>query len=217
LTDPLFIAYLTFTFLLAVTPGSTTAVVVRNTLSAGRRAGLATAAGAALGNTSQATAAGLGLAVLLAQFPAAAYFVRLGGAAYLAWLGATSIWRVSRRSNAGFRALSIDATAVQHERSNTAQTGTSVRQGLTVNLLNPAVTTFYLVVVPSFLPAGAPRWYYAFLASIHIAIAFCCHGAWALAFHRLRELFRMPQARRVLEAATGVVLLALAAQVILQT
>lgn len=52
-------AYLSFTFILAVTPGSTTAVVVRKTLAAGRAAGFAAAAGAALGNTPQATAAEL--------------------------------------------------------------------------------------------------------------------------------------------------------------
>ena len=44
--DPLLIAYLSFTFLLAVTPGATTAVVVRNTLAGGRGAGFAAAAGA---------------------------------------------------------------------------------------------------------------------------------------------------------------------------
>lgn len=41
------IEYLTFTFILVVTPGSTTAVVVRNTLEGGRRAGYVTALAAA--------------------------------------------------------------------------------------------------------------------------------------------------------------------------
>ena len=50
--DPSFLAYLSFTFILVVPPGSTTAVVVRNTLEGGRRAGYATALGAALANIS---------------------------------------------------------------------------------------------------------------------------------------------------------------------
>jgi threonine/homoserine/homoserine lactone efflux protein len=207
--DPLLVAYLSFTFVLAVTPGSTTAVVVRNTLAGGKRAGFAAAAGAALGNTSQATAAGLGLAVVLARFPSAIVLLRVLGGAYLAWLGASSIWRVARRREGELRVLSADAAPP-------GQRHASFRQGLTVNLLNPAISTFYLVVVPSFLPAGAPRWYYALLASMHIAIAFTCHGVWAVAFDRLREFFRMPTARRVLEAATGIALLALAGRVFLQ-
>lgn len=206
----LLVAYLTFTFILAVTPGSTTAVVVRNTLAGGRRSGLAAAAGAALGNTSQATAAGLGLAVVVARFPMALTVLRIAGALYLAWLGGTSIWRVAQRRDGALRALAED------QREPRPEHHASFRQGLTVNLLNPSIATFYLVIVPSFLPPSAPRWFYAMLAAMHIAIAFTCHGAWTLAFHQLREFFRMPTARRVLEAATGAALLGLAARVFFQ-
>jgi threonine/homoserine/homoserine lactone efflux protein len=208
--DPLLVAYLSFTFILAATPGSTTAVVVRNTLAGGRGAGFAAAAGAALGNTSQAAAAGLGVAVVLARFPAAIVLLRLLGAAYLAWLGASSIWRVAQRREPALAVLAAGGSVSRAERR------TSFRQGLTVNLLNPAITTFYLVVVPSFLPAGAPAWYYAALAAVHIAIAFTCHGVWAMAFDRLRDFFRVPAARRALEVATGAALLGLAARVFTQ-
>ena len=207
--DPLLVAYLSFTFILAVTPGSTTAVVVRNTLAGGRLAGFATAAGAALGNTSQATAAGLGLAVLFARFPSAIVVLRVCGAAYLAWLGVSGIWRVARGHEGTLRVLAAGDRVVPNDERRAG-----FRQGLTVNLLNPAISTFYLVVVPSFLPAGAPRWYYALLAAMHVAIAFACHGVWALAFDRLREFFRVPAARRTLEAATGVAMIGLAVRVL---
>ena len=207
---PLLVAYLTFTFILAVTPGSTTAVVVRNTLAGGRTAGFAAAAGAAVGNTSQAAAAGLGLAVILARFPSALIALRMAGALYLGWLGSVSLWRVVFKQDSGLRLLAEPPALSQAERR------ASFRQGLAVNLLNPVISTFYLVVVPSFLPPGAPGWYYPALALMHIAIAFTCHGVWALAFDRLRHFFREPTARRVLEAATGVALLGLAVRVFLQ-
>jgi threonine/homoserine/homoserine lactone efflux protein len=207
--DPLLVAYLSFTFILAVTPGSTTAVVVRNTLAGGRRAGFATAAGAALGNTSQATAAGLGLTVLFARFPSAIVVLRVVGAAYLAWLGVSGIWRVARGHEGTLRVLAAGDRALSIEERRASFT-----QGLTVNLLNPAISTFYLVVVPSFLPATAPRWYYALLAAMHVVIAFTCHGVWALAFDRLREFFRVPAARRTLETATGVAMIGLAVRVL---
>jgi threonine/homoserine/homoserine lactone efflux protein len=220
--DPLLLAYLTYTAILVVTPGSTTAVVVRNTLAGGRGAGLAAAAGAALGNTSHAAAAGLGLTMVLARWPLAMSGLRVAGALYLAWLGLVSMYRVARHADGGIR-FSSDQThppslAQTPARASAGQAPaypTSIRQGLTINLLNPAIATFYLVVVPSFLPAGAPRWYFAVLAALHIVMAFTCHGVWALGLDRLRRLFHPPLARRGLEALTAVALLALAVRVLL--
>lgn len=202
------ISYLLFTFALVATPGSTTAVVVRNTLTGGRAAGLLTAAGAALGNSTHATAAGLGLALLLARWPGAFTVVRIGGGLYLAWLGLVSLWRAVRFADGGVPLPSTSAAASETERTR------SFRQGLTVNLLNPAVTTFYLVVVPSFLPSGAPPGYFAALAAIHVSLALACHGVWVLAFDRVRHFFHRPVARRTLEAISGIALVGLALRVL---
>jgi threonine/homoserine/homoserine lactone efflux protein len=199
------LAYLTFTFVLVVTPGAATTVVIRNTLDGGRAAGLAAAAGAAVGNTSHATAAGLGLSLLLGRWPAVLGLIRVAGGLYLAWLGLVSFWRASRPSRSG-GALAPPMSPDQRR--------ASFWQGLMVNLLNPPIITFYLVVVPSFMPAGGSGWYFAVLAAIHVSMAFCCHGAWAVAFDRVRELLTRPLSRRILEAATGVALLGLAVRVL---
>jgi threonine/homoserine/homoserine lactone efflux protein len=202
-------AFLTFTFILVITPGSTTAVVVRNTLAGGRAAGLRSAAGAALGNTTHAIVAWLGLAIVFARWPLAMTALRLAGAAYLAWLGSSSLYRVVRYADGGLRMMSDGANGPVPE----VRFG-SFRQGLTVNLLNPAIATFYLVVVPAFLAPGASRGYFAALAAIHITMAFVCHGLWALAFGRVRRLLRRPLARRFVEAATGVALIGLALRIV---
>ena len=97
-----------------------------------------------------------------------------------------------------------------------AQQRGSFRQGLTVNILNPAIATFYLIVVPSFLPSGASRWYFVMLAAMHVTLAFACHGLWAIGLDRIRRLFRRPGSRRLLEGATGVALIALAVRVFLR-
>jgi threonine/homoserine/homoserine lactone efflux protein len=203
------LAYLTFTFILVVTPGSTTAVVIRATLAGGRAAGLAAAAGAATGNTSHATAAGLGLAVVFARWPLALAALRIGGALYLAWLGALSVIGAVRHADGGMRVLDAEAEPNRLE----GRKG-SFRQGLMVNLLNPSIATFYLVVVPTFIPAGAPRWYFAALALLHIAMAFVCHAVWATALDKLRQFFRRPLARRTLEGVTGIALIALAIKIL---
>ena len=88
-----YLAYFAFTAVLVATPGATTAVVVRNTLAGGRRAGMAAALGAAIGNTTHAVAAGLGLAVLVARWPDALTAIRIAGGVYLGWLGLRSLAR----------------------------------------------------------------------------------------------------------------------------
>jgi threonine/homoserine/homoserine lactone efflux protein len=207
--DPLLGAYLAFTAILVVTPGSTTAVVGRNTLIAGRAAGLAAALGAAAANTLHATAAGLGLAVIFARWPMAMTTLRFAGAAYLAWLGIKSVSRVAIDPDGGLPLATNRSAAGGHS--------TGFRQGLTTNLLNPAIATFYLVVVPSFIPAGAHKWRFVLLAAIHVGMALFCHSVWAFGFHTLRQLFRPPLARRLFEGATGVALLGLALRVLMQS
>lgn len=199
--DPLLAAYLTTTFVLAVTPGATTAVVVRNTLARGWRGGLAGAGGAATGNTVQAIVAALGVAVIFKRWPQAATVLRIGGGLYLFWLGVGSVRRAFRRSAA---LIAPGATA--------ESASGAYRQGLAVNLLNPAITTFYLIILPSFIPRGAPRWYFGMLAAAHVTIAFCCHTVWAVAFDRLRRGAERPGLIRGLEVVTGLVLMALAIQ-----
>ena len=192
-----------------ITPGSTTAIVVRNTLMGGRIAGLTAALGAAAANTSHATAAGLGLAVVFARWPIALAVLRVAGACYLAWLGVASVLRVIRHADGGLALIAPSAA-----RPGLSAHGGSFRQGLTANLLNPAIATFYLVVVPSFIPAGAPQARFAVLAAIHVTMALVCHSVWALALDALRPLLRPAAARRALEAATGLALIFLAARVL---
>jgi threonine/homoserine/homoserine lactone efflux protein len=197
-----------------LTPGSTTAVIVRNTLMGGRLAGFAAAIGAALGNASHATAAGFGLAVVFARWPLAMSGLRFCGAAYLGWLGAKSLYRMLRYADGGLRLVDPAERAGRAARGQTNR-GSSFRQGLAVNLLNPAIATFYLVVVPSFVPGGAPGWYFAGLAAVHIAMALACHGTWAIALAQVRRVFRSPGPRRALEGATGVALVVLALRILL--
>ena len=90
------------------------------------------------------------------------------------------------------------------------QAAPPLRQGLLANIFNPSIGTFYLVIIPSFLPADASARIFALYAAIHISIAFCCHFAWAGAFDRLRVLFKQPVFARTVEGATGTALLWLA-------
>src|SRR6185436_14912692 len=192
-------SYISITFVFAVTPGATTAVVVRSALAGGPRAGLRMALGAAAANACQAAAAGFGLTLLLQRVPTAFATVRLAGAAYLAWLGLQSLWRI--RTTPGMPSRASTATG---------NLRTSFQQGLFTNLLNVSVTMFYIAIVPTFLPPDAGPIAFAQLAAIHITMAFGCHACWSVAFSRLQAWFARPAFWRALEAGMGVALLALA-------
>lgn len=202
-------AYLTFTTLLVLTPGSATAVVVRNVLDGGHRQGMAAALGAAAGNTTYATLSALGLAAVFARMPTAYLLLRIGGTAYLAWLGVRSLWGAWRHDPARLPGA-LDARG-----GNQAPAATEgFAQGLANNLINPAIATFYLAVVPSFLPeqtALSPR--YVVYAVLHITMALTYHSCWVWALHAMRTFWSQPHARRMLETLTGMALLALAARV----
>ena len=192
-----------------VTPGSTTAVVVRNTLEGGRRAGYATALGAAAANTAIATACGVGLSVLLVVWPGSLEAIRFGGALFLTGLGASSLMRAWRLPDGGIR-LALDPGA--HPPRSYA--GAYFGDGLAINLLSPVIIGYYLSVVPSFIPAGASRFYYSGLAATHVSLALFCHGAWAIALDAMRRFFVEPWKRRLLQGGTGLALIALAVSVV---
>jgi len=84
---PVLAAFALASLVLAATPGPGVLYIVTRTLAQGRRAGLASLAGVALGNLGNAMAASLGLAAVLAVSSLAFGVVKWAGAAYLVWLG----------------------------------------------------------------------------------------------------------------------------------
>ena len=92
-----FAAFTVVAALLTVTPGVDTLLVLRTTVSADRRTGLVTAAGVLTGILVWASAAGLGVAALLATSPTAYAVLKVVGAVYLAGLGGRLLWRAQRR------------------------------------------------------------------------------------------------------------------------
>ncbi len=158
--------------------------------------------GIGLANASWAVAAGLGITTVLVKAPIVFTAIRFGGAAYLAYLGLRALIRAWHTAADGLPTGS-DSAPTSPELSS------AFRDGVAVNLLNPPIAMFYLVVVPSFMPApSAGR--FALLASIHVTMAFVCHAVWAIGFDALRGIWTRPAARGSVEAAVGIALLALA-------
>ena len=183
---------------------------MRNTLEGGRRAGYLTALGAALANITIAIACGLGLSVLIAVWPGSLDAIRIAGATFLAWLGLASLYRAATRNDGGIR-LSLDPEAAPPR----SHAGAYVGDGLGINLLSPIHISFYLSVVPAFIPPGGSRLYYSGLAATHVSLALLCHSIWATALDAMRRWIVEPWKRRLLQAATGLALIALAIRVLM--
>ena len=72
---------------LVLTPGVSTAVVLRNSINGGTRAGIETAVGANAGSFCYGLLSAFGVALALQRWPGAWALLRFGGVFYLAWLG----------------------------------------------------------------------------------------------------------------------------------
>jgi threonine/homoserine/homoserine lactone efflux protein len=198
-------AFLAVAVPLVLTPGASTAVVLRNSLSGGTRAGLATALGANTGSLCYGLLCAFGFSIALQRFPAVWTFLRVVGCAFLAWLGGRSLWRAARPP-----AARIDRPR-RGGGLNVRNDARSFRDGFVTNVSNPALATFYFVVLPQFIPRGMPIVRGALLLTIiHVTLAASWHAAWAAAAGTLAHALLGGWPRRALDATAGVALLSLA-------
>jgi threonine/homoserine/homoserine lactone efflux protein len=178
-----------------MTPGQDTALTIRNTLTRGRRAGVFTAAGVAGGQATWTVAAAAGVAALIRASEPAFVALRLLGAAYLVFLGAQTILRAVRRGG----------VAPKRSGRPTHARG-SFRQGVVSNLGNPKMAVFFTSLLPQFGQTS-------FAAMLSLGLLFCTMTfAWltgyAVTVAKAGDLLRKPRVRRLVDAVTGVVLVA---------
>jgi len=188
-------AYLLVSAIVIVTPGQDTALTIRNSLMGGRPAGLATAAGVSAGQAVWTLATSVGLAALLVASEPAFVALKLVGAAYLVYLGAQALL------------AAIRGRARAHVATGSSTPGTAFRQGLLSNLGNPKMAVFFSSLLPQF--GGT-----SFASLFALGLVFCTMtliwlSAYAVAVARAGDFLRRPAIRRVLDAATGLVLTAL--------
>jgi threonine/homoserine/homoserine lactone efflux protein len=193
------LAFVAVAAVVIVTPGQDTALTIRNTLTGGRRGGLATAVGVSSGQAVWALATSVGLAAVVVASERVFLAVKLVGAAYLVYLGAHSLWRAWARRGAAPSMV-----------DRSLDRGTAFRQGLVSNLGNPKMAVFFTSLLPQFA-SGEDA---AFLDLLGLGLLFCAMtvvwlAGYALAVDRASAFLRRPIVRRTLDAVTGVVLVAL--------
>jgi len=194
LIPPKLLAFVLASVILAIVPGPAVIYLMTQTLSRGRRAGLASVAGVALGNLMNAAVASFGLAAILATSATAFSVVKLAGAAYLVWLG--------------IKALRGRPGAVPQATRAALRPAQLFRDAVVVAFLNPKTALFFAALLPQFVDAsaGAPLRQNLVFGSVFVAVALCTDTLYVLTASGLRAAVvgRSEWARlgRYLSAAT---------------
>jgi threonine/homoserine/homoserine lactone efflux protein len=179
-------AFVGISAIVICTPGPDTALIVRNSLLGGRATGVHTAAGIVSGIALWTLAASAGVAALVAASHPLFTALRIAGAAYLVWLGLSTL-RGHRRATIA------------------ARPGGGYRQGLLSNLGNPKIAVFFTSLLPQF---GT-----GFVQLAAFGMLFCAMGAlwltgYALVVARARRVILRPRVQRAIDALTGLTLVA---------
>jgi threonine/homoserine/homoserine lactone efflux protein len=193
------LAFVAVSAVVICTPGQDTALTIRNTLTGGRRSGIATAGGVATGQAVWTVAASAGVVALLTASEPVFRALKLVGAAYLVYLGVQSLWAAIRRRAHEHAVRSAPPLSP----------GRAMRQGVLSNLGNPKMAVFFASLLPQFAPEGSA----SFAVLLALGLLFCgMTFGWlllyAVAISRLGRLLTST-VRRALDAITGFVLVAL--------
>jgi threonine/homoserine/homoserine lactone efflux protein len=129
---------------MVLTPGPNMMYLVSRSVTQGRRAGIVSLGGVAIGFLVYLTAANLGLSVIFVHVPEAYLALKLAGAAYLGWLAVQAL-RPGGTSVFAPAALPADSPR------------RLFTMGLLTNLLNPKAAIMYLSLIPQFVrPEDGP-------------------------------------------------------------
>ena len=187
--------------LVLVTPGPDTALVTKNALIHGRRAGLATALGVAAGLLVWTLASALGIAAVVHASATAYEALKLVGAAYLVWLGIQALR--SAGAHAGARADARIGTQRLDARR-------SFRQGLISNLANPKIAVLFTSLLPQFIEGGhrvlLP---FLLLGGLFVVMTVAWLSGYALMAAKAGGLLTRPRVKVALDRVTGIVLVTL--------
>jgi threonine/homoserine/homoserine lactone efflux protein len=142
--------------IIAAVPGPGIIYVSARTLSGGRKAGIASTFGTALGGLVHVIAGGLGVSAIILASAQLFTGLKLVGALYLVWLG--------------IKAFREAGNAPQEE--TIAAGERAFREGIAVEALNPKTAAFFLAFIPQFLnpAAGHPALHFMALGLVSVAL-----------------------------------------------
>lgn len=206
---PTLAAYAATVAAIVLSPGPDTALILRHALAGGRGPGLAAVAGVQIGLLGHFTLAALGVSLLIASSPLLFKTVAFLGAAYLAWIGVHAIL--------GGGALKVRTDAPPAPLAPVTLVR-AAREAILCNLLNPKVVMLFLGLLPNFVDykAGNVFGQLVTLTSVLIVINVAWQAPMAFAADTLRRWLADAKAQRRVGVATGAVMIAFAALMVVE-
>jgi threonine/homoserine/homoserine lactone efflux protein len=186
-------------FVLIVIPGPSVMFEISRSVALGRRAGLATVVGNALGELAQAAAVAVGIGAIIQRSAPLFTLVKVIGVAYIILLGVRAIR--DRRSLSD--ALGVVAAPRSDRRIFV--------EGFAVGAANPKSLVFFAAVLPQFVvsEAGAVPLQLALLGAVFVAIALVSDSAWVVLAGTARDWFaRSPRRLELVGGAGGLMMIA---------
>jgi threonine/homoserine/homoserine lactone efflux protein len=152
-----FSLFLPAALIIAAVPGPGIFYVAARTLSGGKKAGIASTSGTALGGLVHVIAGGFGVSAIILASAQLFTLLKLAGAVYLIWLGIRT-----------FR----DAGKLPPERIGPIGAKRAFRDGVMVEALNPKTAAFFLAFITQFLDpaAGHPALQFMMLGLVSVAL-----------------------------------------------
>ncbi|GIG67229.1 threonine/homoserine/homoserine lactone efflux protein [Phytomonospora endophytica] len=185
---------------MVLTPGPNMIYLVSRSITQGRRAGLISLGGVAVGFVVYVIATAAGLAAVFALVPAVYTALKIAGAGYLLYLA--------------WQALKPGGKAVFAPKDLPVDSPRKLfTMGLVTNLLNPKIAILYVSLLPQFIdPEGAPVALQSLeLGLVQITIAITVNGLIAMGAGSIaRFLGKRPLWMRAQRWVMGTVLAALA-------
>jgi threonine/homoserine/homoserine lactone efflux protein len=197
---PNLLAFLAAAIVLVIMPGPTVLFVVGRSLALGRRGGLLSVLGNALGILPIIVAVSFGVGAIVSESVVVFTILKFAGAAYLIYLGVQAIRH--RRATA----LAVQAGATPKS------TLRLLGEGFVVGISNPKTIAFFVAVLPQFVApeAGWVPGQMLLLGGIFVVLALLSDGAWAFAAGSARDWFaRSPTRVERLGATGGVMMIGL--------
>ncbi|MGE6821951.1 LysE family translocator [Pseudomonas soli] len=195
------IAVTLFTILAVISPGADFAMVTRSSYAQGRKAGLAAAAGIALGVQVHVLYTVLGIAVIISQSPTLFLAMKVVGAGYLVYLGYKSLTNTTR--------ISLDGLA-----QGASSVASALRTGFLTNALNPKTMLFVVSAYTQVVQPGSPL----ALDFAYGAFMSFAHWVWfslvAVFFSSARLRAAMIERQRTVDRVIGVALIGLGLAVV---
>jgi threonine/homoserine/homoserine lactone efflux protein len=184
--DPL--PFLTYTFVMSITPGPNNVMLTASGASFGLRRTVPHILGVTAGYLLQLLAVCAGLSALFARWPALQRTLGWAGAAYLLYLG----WRMLGGSDAATPA---------------ARQPVSFAEAAMFQCLNPKAWVMSVTAATLFLPRELPLLLRgAYMAGITAGLMMPCMAVWALFGQSLRGLLGAPRGRLAFNVAMALAL-----------